>query len=279
MFLSPSINYPKYIQPYPTSYITDCMSSCKLPKHVDLHEQQSLGVRKSNLSLIKESTKKKVSFADSVGLDLVQVRHMTEGRDTPPNLSPNIFRSLEPDNKNSAAPSLALAFQQPASDYTKFTQSVINNSVSLENISLNGNVIVGTVGVKNIAFEKKVVVRFTYDNWLTSEDVPAHYINNGLGHSRDSGRIPAIDTFSFTHEVPTDKLTHHDIQFVVCYHCCGQEFWDNNRSKNYHINVHRDSNNNNSSPFSFSKHPLFHVENWTEFAIWKSLESDYSPYW
>lgn len=49
--------------------------------------------------------------------------------------------------------------------------------VSLENVIVkeNESMVVGTIKVKNISFNKEVIVRASWDNWKTQEDIFCTY--------------------------------------------------------------------------------------------------------
>lgn len=51
------------------------------------------------------------------------------------------------------------------------------NNVSLENVIVkeNDSIVVGTVKVKNISFHKEVIVRTTWDDWKSQEDIFCTY--------------------------------------------------------------------------------------------------------
>ena len=269
---SPQLSCVSFMKPYASTYITDYINSHNAKEKTG-HCDDNLPLSPYN----DKSSKKRVLFADAVGLDLVQVRYMTAGRDTPPNLDPKIFSALDISKDKPVVPTLQLDFQQPVSDYCQFRQSLEHNHVCLESVSINDNVVVGTVKVKNMAFHKTVFVRITYDGWVSSENVAAYYVNNGLFNAQGDELASPVDTFSFTHEVPVDKITQRGVEFAVCFRCNEQEFWDNNSNKNYHITVKDGTAPYSKSDFSLKK--AFEETNWTEFAIWRDLESDYTPYW
>lgn len=70
----------------------------------------------------------------------------------------------------------SLNFAQPAIDYFRFRKRLEENSVSLENVLLNGLQINGTIKLKNICFEKNVFLRCSFNKWKTFEDYPAIYV-------------------------------------------------------------------------------------------------------
>lgn len=102
--------------------------------------------------------------------------------------------------------------------------------VMLEDITLSREAtICGHVKVRNIAFEKSVAVRFTFDFWQTTSEVSAKY-EQSLAHG-------AFDRFSFVvrlHDI-LSKIEDKTLFMAVRYTVNGQELWDNNWGKNYKI--------------------------------------------
>lgn len=91
----------------------------------------------------------------------------------------------------------------------------------------------GTIKVKEIAYEKQVYVRVSFDGWETSSDVQAEYV--APTDAASVGRVLPFATFSFLLTLPNDTrtLARRGIQFAVCYRTLGQEFWDSNGGCNY----------------------------------------------
>lgn len=58
-----------------------------------------------------------------------------------------------------------------------FRQKLETNNVSLENVIVkeNDSIVVGTVKVKNVSFHKEVIVRTTWDDWKSQEDIFCTY--------------------------------------------------------------------------------------------------------
>lgn len=104
----------------------------------------------------------------------------------------------------------------------------IKNMVCLENILCSQFAVLGLIRVKNIAFNKKVTVRYTMNGWETYRDIWADYVSSSADKSTDkfTFRIP---TFSWLFE---DKC---DIEFALCYRVNGVEYWDNYDDENYRI--------------------------------------------
>ena len=193
----------------------------------------------------KETTvRKRVSFADDIGLNLVSVR-VVENSDSPPTLTlPPTLLSIvnsdegETESSNTTSPTskkassnagatLLLNFSQPCTNNESFLYRVQTSSVALEKVTVNSgdSSFSGTILVKNIAFEKTVRLRVTLNDWFTHFEVAAMFLET----ANDS---KSIDRFIVT--VPVPHCAER-AQFAVCYEVKGTEYWDNNFGANYII--------------------------------------------
>lgn len=93
--------------------------------------------------------------------------------------------------------------------------------------------VTGSVVVKNLAFQKQVVCRFTLDNWATMSEVNAEYCYPAETQHKWS----AQDRFKFSIQLTEfSKLGDNTLSFCIRYLVDGNEFWDNNSSSNFHFN-------------------------------------------
>lgn len=85
----------------------------------------------------------------------------------------------------------------------------------------------GHVRVKNVALEKAIVVRFTFDRWQTTSEVAAKYIASVEDNT--------FDVFSFTIRLNyiMDRNEEKDLFLALKYTVAGREIWDNNGGQNY----------------------------------------------
>ncbi|KAI0246213.1 putative phosphatase regulatory subunit-domain-containing protein [Lactifluus subvellereus] len=114
-----------------------------------------------------------------------------------------------------------------------------DSNVRLESISLlpaRPPLLRGTVRVRNIAFEKHVVARFTTDGWTTTSDTHARYIGTTSAGSGDG----TWDQFAFT--ISLGSHAGHTgaapcpLLFAVRYTVPGVgEWWDNNGGDDFRI--------------------------------------------
>ena len=109
-------------------------------------------------------------------------------------------------------------------------RSTMDVDVMLENLILSKEAtICGHVKVRNIAFEKSVAVRFTFDFWQTTSEVAASY-ERSLARGE-------FDRFSFVirlHDILA-KIEDKTLFMAIRYVVNGQELWDNNFGHNYKI--------------------------------------------
>jgi len=89
-----------------------------------------------------------------------------------------------------------------------------------------------TIQTRNLAFEKKVKVHMTFDNWETKEIREAKYRN-----SENSNQ--GIDKFILDIDTDCDGESVCNLQFAIQYLVNQQEFWDNNDGNNYVLKVDR----------------------------------------
>lgn len=111
-----------------------------------------------------------------------------------------------------------------------------SNDVKLEKISLStdAKLIEGTIIVRNLAFEKWIAVRFTFDRWQTTSEVAARY--------RESIREYNIDRFEYSIRVPDVtccKIEEKRLFVAIRYTTAGREIWDNNNLENYQLRFKR----------------------------------------
>lgn len=241
----------------------------------------------------------KVTFADDAGLALSKVRVIHETSDDPPDLGSYVMQNCvnnEHVNKltsGHSASHLVVNFSQPAASYLSFREKVMTDCVSLENVIVRENFkLVGTVKVKNVACNKAVTVRCTFNSWSSYQDIAAKPV------SSEQSMFGLFVTFTFELVVPSSvSTTHGAIQLAVLYEADGQEFWDNNNGENYVVDVQSEvSHEQGTYPGAFGAHgrignsatgasvkrdSVYSFEpstSWSEFAGWSDLVSE-SPYW
>ena len=102
--------------------------------------------------------------------------------------------------------------------------------VSLEKAQHLGKFVIGSVVVKNLAYEKRVAIRFTLNNWETFTDFDACWKESIGGTSEH----PERDRFHFLLSLPCPNW-RGVVEFAVRYSVAGFVFWDNNNEGNYTV--------------------------------------------
>ena len=106
--------------------------------------------------------------------------------------------------------------------------------VKLEKVYLSTDTktLIGSVAVRNLAFHKLVVARFTLDYWKTTSEVVAEYKTDVRKRLTNDG----LDRFAFSIKLEDQaNLESKTMFFCVRYNVNGQDYWDNNNNLNYQI--------------------------------------------
>lgn len=175
----------------------------------------------------KSKAKKKVVFADSKGMSLTAV-HVFSTFDNREPVTSELQFDLEDlgDVTATSIQSRILNFPQPAADYLDFRSRLLKNLVCLENCTLQERALTGTIKVRNLAYEKSVHVRITFDTWKSFQDLECTFMNDVYG-------CQDTDTFSFAIELPGYVAPQNKVEFCISYRTGEQTYWDNNDGKNY----------------------------------------------
>ncbi|XP_028665659.1 protein phosphatase 1 regulatory subunit 3D [Erpetoichthys calabaricus] len=187
------------------------------------------------------SSQKKVRFADSLGLELISVKHFCHADvpevprhvmarlqgETPPNHLNNLDMFFRVPRQSTF---LETQFPNPCHS-SDFLEQVRAMNVCLEKVETSDFCLSGVIRVVNVAFEKGVTVRYTLNNWVSFVDVVATYVQ---GSSEDD-----TDQFAFKLVIPTLIETGGTMQFAIKYCVGGSEYWDNNGGNNYKVRSHR----------------------------------------
>ncbi|GMS85569.1 hypothetical protein PENTCL1PPCAC_7744, partial [Pristionchus entomophagus] len=101
------------------------------------------------------------------------------------------------------------------------TRSINVSVVSL--FAIDG-LLKGEIYVRNLAYEKKVVIRYTVDGWSTYSEIEAAFSRNV---EED------IDAFDFSLTFPIEDVS--GCELCVSYSVNDSVFWDNNEDTNYRL--------------------------------------------
>ena len=190
-------------------------------------------------------------FADVFGLDLADVKTFL---DEVPRVPKSAFRDLKdaelsdiesdsgsefqfqvqppsgpptlPSFSAPSTPTIAPLFNQPSSS-TSFFNTLRDRKVCLESAYMGDlKTVRGTARVVNLDFNKKVVVRYTTDDWQTTSDVDGVYMNGSCDGFSDKF-VFSIDYSNIS------GMVGKRLQFCIKFECAGNEYWDSNAGKNY----------------------------------------------
>ena len=224
---------------------------------------------------------KNVHFAESDdGLETVRV-YSRSGK--PANISQPA--SEETETETETEPSAYPFPQSPASSLLAVKSSlpvldpdlctVLPNSsnshanIYVESLSLphsRSAALYGSVLVRNIAFEKQVALRFTFDDWQTTSEVLCKHVNSlvqlpppflrtrTVGDAIGEGGSQELKWDRFGFVIRLDlyerRLTELNVFFVGRFTAPGVgEWWDNNDGMNYRVSFKQSSSSPGTSPF------------------------------
>ena len=153
----------------------------------------------------------------------------------PKSLKLNIFVSLSQDKK---------VFLQEISLHIHQKNFMPPNFKGIGPAANTTRYIIGKVLVKNIYYDKRVTLRYTWNNWNTFNEVECLWLSNG------DSVLPGtnMDVFHFLIS-DTNKIdTVGKLEFCICYVTRNDkerlEFWDNNDGNNYKVEVVMNGFNN-----------------------------------
>ena len=200
---------------------------------------RSISIGSSSTTKLESKPKarksKSVHFADSKGLALVSVLTFDDEKELRNEFSK--FMTLSRDERRTSTVEKCRSKQEDSvtgkSSETHFlspkelVKQVELQKVCLEKTELLESAIRGTVCVHNLAYEKSVVVRYTFDEWRNQQDAKGNF------HPDSSTK--KMDKFVFEIPIPNESpLKNFKVEFAVCYTVLGDSFWDNNNGFNYH---------------------------------------------
>lgn len=182
--------------------------------------------------------KKVVRFADALGLDLESVRRILNAGD-PPSVPSSATRDLDlgGDDRNPSGggkirraevPCLRAWFSNPSSS-PQFRRRVRDARIVLASCDLDAAAMTvgGRIHVANVAYEKRVTVRYTTNAWLTFADLEANYVAGSSDRS--------TDYFQFAIALGRYFSVGGRLEFSLRLVCNGETYWDSNDGDNYRI--------------------------------------------
>lgn len=158
------------------------------------------------------------------------------------------------------------------SDFPAETPARLQLPVRVEKVFLSADNkhLIGHIVVANLGYNKIVTARFTLDYWKTTSEVQAGYKSEV--EAKDSSVVDAEDNsnvrqrkeskhdrFNFTINLADQaNLEARTMLFCVRYTVNGQEYWDNNDSRNFQVDFRmklKRQSKKPKKPFPIEKHP------------------------
>lgn len=188
----------------------------KSPQRNSSDESEEFEPEPSLTSVVR----RRVSFADAFGLDLVSVKEFDNRVET--------AKGREGEDYQ-----LSCIFSVPASD-EELVLRLRQDKLELESIELlpGSTTIRGTVRVLNLSYHKVVYVHATLDGWQSHFDQLAEYVPG----SSDG----ETDRFSFTLTLMTPfPSSGAKVEFCLRYESSTGLYWANNGGMNYVLFCHQ----------------------------------------
>ncbi|EDQ86434.1 uncharacterized protein MONBRDRAFT_33830 [Monosiga brevicollis MX1] len=172
----------------------------------------------------------KIMWRDSTGQKLCSSIFFRKNeppcRCRPSSVAPSPVPLQTPSFLIKSKPAMTFDVQQLPAGNVAVVHSLASKAVQLEQVTLRYPLAFLTVRVLNMAFEKRVFIRWSTDGWKTTkEDVVMTYL--------PSCADPSSDRFYATLKLDSDEIDR--IEFCVGYNTTGQCFWDNRDGQNYAI--------------------------------------------
>lgn len=189
---------------------------------------------------ISQSCRKRVKFADALGLNLASVKHFSTSED--PHIPAKVFNRLKsfPLHKDreimddlcvNIKSTLALdylvpTFKMPV-DSGDMETRLARYRVALESVTVTQFDVRGIIRAMG---RREVGVRYTFNDWLSFVDAQAIPVP-----TEDKTRG---ERFSFTMYTPPFLDPSASVHFAVYMREDNSEFWDNNDGLNYSLKYH-----------------------------------------
>ncbi|XP_032036977.1 protein phosphatase 1 regulatory subunit 3G [Aythya fuligula] len=195
--------------------------------------------------------KKRVQFADSLGLSLASVKHFSDAEE--PRVPPAALSRLQSPHVEPPEPGAAAGLPcgggalllEPDSDFpdggAPSAERLQRQRVCLERLCRPASAagVRGTVQVLPSGGPAEVTVRYTFNEWLSFMDAPAEPLPaaSTTSTTATSTAAPAVEApaerYGFTLCVPPSPGEGSALHFAVRYRSQQGEYWDNNQGRNY----------------------------------------------
>ncbi|KAM7367041.1 hypothetical protein PAMP_014966 [Pampus punctatissimus] len=174
--------------------------------------------------------RRKVSFADAFGLNLVSVKEFDNAEVTESEVSELPERETTTQLEEFY---MSCLFTVPSSP-EELDQRLQTETVALESIELlpGTTTLRGIIRVVNLCYSKSVYVRITLDRWNSYFDLLAEYVPGSSDRKTDRF------TFMYTLFPPFEREGTR-VEFCLCYDTSVGTFWANNKEMNYVLFCHQ----------------------------------------
>lgn len=185
--------------------------------------------------------RKRVKFADSMGLNLASVKHFSSLEDPQiPNKVLSRHRSFPPQQQQDLINDLCQTFKSSLDTDRLFAcfpepreaeRRVRELRVCLEKVTISQFDVRGQIRALSACSDGEVGVRYTFNDWLSHVDAQALIV---------AADAPGIvgERFSFTVYTPPVMDPSSAVHFAVYLKSQDGEFWDNNGGQNYTLRYH-----------------------------------------
>ena len=99
-------------------------------------------------------------------------------------------------------------------------------------LSSDNKCLIGAIACQNLAFQKTVIARFTFDYWKTTSELVADYNHDIRRKQQNDG----LDRFNFSIKLADQvNLENKTMFFCIRYTVNGHDHWDSNNGFNYQV--------------------------------------------
>lgn len=194
---------------------------------------------------IANNGRKRVKFADSMGLNLASVKHFSTAEDPKiPSKVLSRLQSFPPQQEREFLGDLCLNFKSTLTmdrlvptfkipmEAEDFEATVLQRHVTLEKVTITQFEVRGQIRTNTQSGSKRDVgVRYTLNDWLSFVDAQAIAM---LGD--ETGFVG--ERFTFMIYTPPFLDPSSSVHFAVYLRNDEGEFWDNNNGQNYTLKYH-----------------------------------------
>lgn len=173
--------------------------------------------------------RRKVSFADAFGLNLVSVKEFDDVEAEAEVSQPPEMEASHPSEESY----ISLLFTVPSSP-EELNQRLQEQMIELESIELlrGTTMLRGIIRVVNLCYNKSVYARITLDSWNSYFDLLAEYVPGSSDKKTDRF------TFKYT-LIPPFEREGTRVDFCLRYETSVGTFWANNKDINYVLFCHQ----------------------------------------